>query len=195
MPMRLIGLTGGIGMGKSTISNYLIQSGESVVDSDVLARRLVEPGQSAAEEIRNVFGSGVFDAQGRLNRKALASIIFSDEGLRRKLEEILHPRIRAAWKMQADCWRSAGLDRGFVVIPLLYETGAESELDQVICIACGAATQRTRLRARGWSDAEIADRNAAQLPVEKKMDRADGVIWNESTLEICEEQCRRLLGK
>jgi dephospho-CoA kinase len=191
--MRLIGLTGGIGMGKSTVAEYLIRSGEKVIDSDLLARRMVEPGQPALEEIRRAFGDAVISSEGQLDRKALASAVFSDDESRRRLETILHPRIRAAWRRQVELWRAAGESRATVVIPLLYETGADAEVDQVLCVSCTPETQRARLRTRGWDDEEIARRNAAQLPIEKKMDRADGVIWNESSIEICEEQCRRWL--
>jgi dephospho-CoA kinase len=188
----LIGLTGGIGMGKSTVAEYLVRRGEKVVDTDMLARQLVEPGQPALEEIRGVFGAEVFGPGGVLDRKALGRVVFGSVGARKTLEEILHPKIRAAWKRAAEEWRRAGLKRGVVVIPLLYETGARAEVDRVICVGCSRETQKWRLSARGWSAKEIEQRNAAQWPIEKKMDHADNVIWNESTMTVCEEQCARL---
>src|SRR5262245_40563877 len=137
--MLLIGLTGGIGMGKSTVAEYLVRRGEMLVDTDVLARAFVQPGESALAEIRSAFGDAAFDSDGGLNRQALGTLVFNSAELRRKLEAILHPRIRAAWRAQAERWRAAGVNRAVIVIPLLYETGAQAELDKVICVACSAA--------------------------------------------------------
>jgi len=190
--MVLIGLTGGIGMGKSTVAEYLTRSGEKIVDTDVLARQFVQPGEPALEEIRAAFGESVFAGGRSLDRKVLAKLVFSSPDARKSLETILHPRIRAGWRAQAEKWRVAGEKRAVVVIPLLYETGAEAELDRVICVACSRPAQQERLRARGWTLQEIEQRCAAQWPIAKKMDCADGVIWNESTKEVCAEQCKRL---
>ncbi len=178
-------------MGKSTVAEYLLRHGEKVVDTDELARRFVEPGQPALEEIRAAFGPEVL-VSGRLDRKALARMVFGRAEARKKLEQILHPRIRAAWKAEAEQWRDAGLARGVVIIPLLYETGAQAEVDKVVCVGCSPGTQKRRLAGRGWTGEEISQRNAAQWPIAKKMDHADGVIWNESTMQLCEEQCARL---
>jgi dephospho-CoA kinase len=193
--MRLIGLTGGIGMGKSTVSDYLVRTGENVMDTDVLARRLVEPGQKALEDIRKAFGGAVINARGELDRPAMARAVFSNERLRKQLEAILHPRIRAAWITQAKEWRQTGLARAIIVVPLLYETGAEGEFDQIICVGTSDCTQRQRLALRGWTELEIRQRNNAQWPIARKMEMAHGVIWNESPLEICEEQCERLIER
>ncbi|HTG45059.1 MAG TPA: dephospho-CoA kinase [Verrucomicrobiae bacterium] len=192
--MVLVGLTGGVGMGKSTVAQFLAARGEKLIDTDLLARDLVAAGQPALEEIREQFGSTVFSREGKLDRKALGAMVFNNSERRQKLEAILHPRIRQAWREQAEKWREAGIPRGVVVIPLLYETGAEAELDKVVCVACSALLQRFRLKARQWSEQEISARVKAQWPSEKKQDRADGVIWNESTLEICEEQTARIFG-
>jgi dephospho-CoA kinase len=192
--MVLIGLTGGIGMGKSTVAEHLLRRGEKVVDTDVLARRFVEPGQTALDEIRSAFGPEVFEIGEVLNRKALARVVFGSAEARKKLEGILHPRIRAGWKEEVEQWRRAGVSRGVVIIPLLFETDAEPEFDKVICVGCSREMQNQRLLTRGWSLAEIKERNAAQWPIKKKMDHADGVIWNESTMEVCKEQCTRLFS-
>ena len=192
--MRVYGLTGGIGMGKSAVSAWLESRGEKVIDSDVLARSLVARGEPALEEITSVFGPDVLNADGTLSRKDLALRAFADDSARARLEAILHPRIREAWMSQVEKWKSEGEARCFVVIPLLYETGAEQLMDRVICVACGTATQKRRLGARGWSDEECGARLSAQWQVSRKMDRADYVIWNESTLEICHKQAARILG-
>ena len=182
-------------MGKSTVADYLARRGELLVDSDVLARDLVQPGQPALAEIKTAFGAAMLTSQGMLDRGALAKIVFKDANARRQLESILHPRIRAAWKKQAADWRAGGARRGFVIIPLLYETGGESEVDSVVCVGCSRETQRARLRARNWSDEEIDRRIGAQWPINQKLDRANFVIWNESSIDISEEQCARILQK
>src|SRR5271154_2260926 len=103
--MQLFGVTGGVGMGKSTAGEFLRQQGVSVSDTDVIARQLVEPGQPALEEIVGRFGPSVLSAGGRLNRKELARHVFSDEIARAALEAILHPRIRATWEGDVKSWR------------------------------------------------------------------------------------------
>jgi dephospho-CoA kinase len=193
--MILLGLTGGIGMGKSTSAEILAQRGVAVVDTDQLAREVVEPGQPALEEIRREFGPAVIDAAGRLQREELARRVFSDDAARRKLEAITHPRIRERWRARAAQWRAERRPLGVVVIPLLFETGAEKELDRIVCLACTAATQRERLRARGWNDAQIEGRIRAQWPTEKKIALAHFVIWSETTLELHAAQWERILAR
>src|SRR5882757_2101480 len=120
--MNLIGLTGGIGMGKSKAAEILAQCGLPVVDTDELARRVVAVGEPALAEILDEFGQDVFLANGELDRSGLARMIFNDSAKRRTLESILHPRIRDLWERQADLWRKEGCPAGVVVIPLLFET-------------------------------------------------------------------------
>src|SRR5579863_6719765 len=153
--MKTYGLTGGIGMGKSTSGKLLAERGVAVVDTDVIARQLVEPGQPALSEIKDTFGAGMLDAGGRLRRDELARLVFRDEGARRRLENILHHRIRAAWQKQLEQWGAGGRNQAVVIIPLLYETDAAAHFDAIICVACTTATQRDRLLARGWSDEQI----------------------------------------
>jgi dephospho-CoA kinase len=192
LTVLLIGITGGIGMGKSAVSNYLGRKGEFVIDTDRLARHLVEPGQPALREIESAFGSGVLNSEGTLNRSVLAKLVFSSKEKRELLEGILHPRIREAWKAWAHTRAGEGAARAVVVIPLLFETAAEKELDFVICVASSTQTQSVRLRARGWSDDEIGARIASQHSIRDKMEKAHRVIWNDSTLEICELQVDRI---
>lgn len=191
--MLLIGVTGGVGMGKSTTAEFLARQGVAVVDTDALARELVAPGQPALAEIASAFGPDVLAADGALDRGRLARRVFADEAARRRLEAILHPRIRAAWLAQAAAWRAQGRASGAVIIPLLHETAAEKELGPVVCTACTAATQHARLKARGWSEAQIAGRLAAQWPAEKKLALAEFVVWSEGTLDTHAAQVRRIL--
>jgi dephospho-CoA kinase len=192
--MKIIGLTGGIGMGKSTSATLMRERGVPVVDTDDLARELVEPGQPALEEIRAAFGEKVIGPDGRLRRDELARVAFADPEARKQVEAILHPPIRERWRAQVDAWRKEGKALAVVVIPLLYETKAEADFDAVICAACTAPTQRERLIARGWSGQEIDRRNAAQIPVPDKISRANYVIWTEGDLEAHASQLDRILA-
>lgn len=193
--MILLGLTGGPGMGKSTVAELLAARGWPVVDADVLARQVVEPGQPALEEIVRLLGRDVLDAQGRLRRDEVARRVFADESVRRRLEAITHPRIRQLWRAQVDQWRRQQRPGGVLVIPLLFEVGAEADMDAVLCVACTAQTQWRRLQARGWSDQQIAQRLAAQMPIEQKLARADFVIWTEGDLELTARQLDRILAR
>jgi dephospho-CoA kinase len=192
--MISLGLTGGIGMGKTAAAEILARRGLPVVDTDQLARDLVAPGQSVLAEIRAAFGPEVLALDGSLDRKVMAERIFREVPARQQLEAILHPRIRAAWRERFDAWSRAGEGLAVVVIPLLFEVGAEAELDVTVCVACSVATQRQRLLARGWSDAQIAARLAAQWPAEKKLARAHYGVWNEGGLDSLAAQLTRILG-
>jgi dephospho-CoA kinase len=186
--MKLIGLTGGIGMGKSTAARILARHGLPVADTDAIAHDLVTPGQPALEEIQSQFGAACCGPDGHLLRDRLAQIVFSDDSARRRLEAILHPRIRKHWKEQVDQWRVAGRSLAVVMIPLLFETNARPEFDAVICVACSSATQWNRLRDRGWTDYQIQLRLQAQLPVRTKIERADYLVWNDANLDLLEAQ-------
>ena len=179
-------------MGKSTAAQWLRQRGVPVVDTDQIAREVVEPGKPALEEIEKTFGKEMIGADGRLRRGELAERIFADTGARLQLEAMLHPRIREIWQAQVQAWR---VERrgGVVVIPLLFETNAAAHFDATICVACSAAMQRRRLEERGWSAGQIEQRIQAQWPIEKKMPLADFVVWTESRLEICAAQFERIL--
>jgi len=191
-------------MGKSTAAGILRQRGVPVVDTDELARQLVEPGQSALTEIQTVFGKRVITPDGQLRRDELAQIVFTDPAARKKLEAILHPRIRERWLAQIETWRAApkrsdggrgeNCPLAVVVIPLLFETAAETQFDKIICVACSATAQRDRLLARGWTQEHIRQRLAAQWPIEQKIARADFVIWTEGAPDTCAQQLERILA-
>ena len=193
--MKVCGLTGGVGMGKSTAAQFLRARGAQVVDTDELARQLVEPGQPALNEIQAAFGKNIIAPDGRLRRDELARIVFTDATARKKLETILHPRIRERWLAQIEVWRRENRALAVVVIPLLFETQAESGFDKIICVACSAATQRQRLLSRGWTPEQIQQRLAAQLPIEEKIARADFVIWTEGAPDTCALQIDRIVAR
>jgi dephospho-CoA kinase len=192
--MKLLGLTGGVGMGKSTAAQFLVQRGVSLVDTDILAREVVSPGQPALKEIQRTFGDEVIASDGQLRRDVLARIVFSDPVARHKLESLTHPRIRELWGEQVALWRAAQTPVACVVIPLLFETGAEREFDATICVACSPATQQKRLQERGWTPEQISQRIAAQFPVEKKIAGASFVVWSEGGLDVLAAQLDRVLA-
>jgi dephospho-CoA kinase len=191
--MRLLGLTGGVGMGKTTTADFLRRRGLPVVDTDLVAREVVEPGQPALEEIARRFGPEVLDAEGRLRRDRLARLVFPHEEKRRQLESIVHPRIRDRWRARIESWRREGKSAAVVVIPLLFETKAESEFDVIVCTACSGVTQRKRLAARGWSGDQIEQRIQAQWPIEKKLLESHFVVWTEAPLKVHAAQVDRIL--
>jgi dephospho-CoA kinase len=193
--MKLLGLTGGIGMGKSTAAGFLLKLGVRIVDTDKIARDVVRPGQPALQEIQSRFGPEVLASDGSLDRQRLAGLVFSDTEARKQLEAILHPRIRQCWQAQVDQWRGEGCSVAVVVIPLLFETQAESWFDKIICAACSPASQMERLRHRGWTDEQIRRRIAAQLPVEQKIARSHFIVWTEGCLEVHQRQLEMILGR
>lgn len=191
--MIRIGLTGGIGMGKSTAATLLAEKGIPVVDTDALAREVVAPGQPALSEIRTTFGPDVLSPDGNLRRESLATVVFADDAKRRQLEAILHPRIRERW---LDFLARCEVERraaAVVIIPLLFETGAEKEFDRIVCAACTEASQKERLRARGWTDEQCRQRIASQWPTQRKIDHSHSMIWTEVSREVHGEQWDRVL--
>ncbi len=192
MNTRVIGITGGVGMGKSTAAKLLREQGVPVVDSDDLARDVVAVGEPALAEVSEIFGAEFMDAQGQLDRGKMAAHIFGNDAERKKLEAIIHPRVRECWLLQMESWRAENVPLGVVVIPLLFEVGAEGEFDSVICVACTGNTQRERLRARGWDDVQITARIAAQMDVTEKIKRANQVVWTEGDVNLLREQLQSI---
>ncbi len=180
--MRIIGLTGGIATGKSTVAQLLRERGAEIVDADVIAREVVEPGQPALEEIRECFGERALDPAGRLDRAWIAQSVFADPGLRQQLEAIVHPRIRerARRRLEELAVRDPAPELVVWVVPLLFETGLHEQLDEIWVVAVAPSTQVSRLMARdGLDEAEARRRVAAQWPLERKLELADQVIDNE----------------
>lgn len=194
MNTRVLGLTGGVGMGKSTAARLLKKVGLPVVDSDDLAREAVQPGTEGLAEIADEFGEGFLKADGSLDRDKMASTVFQDEAARKRLEAIIHPRVRTVWEKQIDQWREQKRPVGVVVIPLLFEVDLQDSFDAVLCVACTANTQRDRLRERNWDDAQITARIAAQMDIAQKMDLADHVLWNEGAPELLMDQMKEILS-
>jgi dephospho-CoA kinase len=179
--MLVVGLTGGIGCGKSTVSRRFSELGVPVIDADDIARKLVEPGSPALDEIAERLGAEYIDASGRLNRSALRERIFDDPEARATLEHILHPRVRA--EIQT---RAAKIDATYclVAVPLLIESGMQDLVDRVLVVDCDPDQQVARVAARDTVPAEqIRAILAAQLPREQRLAAADDVIDNSGTPE------------
>jgi dephospho-CoA kinase len=191
--MKACGLTGGVGMGKSTVADLLRSQGAQVVDTDQIARELVQPGLPAPAEIQRLFGKDILFPDGRLRRDRLAEIVFTSAEARQKLEAVLHPRIRERWLGQLQIWQKQNHSLAVVVIPLLFETHAEIHFDKVVCVACSENAQRHRLSARGWTPQQVAKRVAAQLPIAEKMSRSDFIVWTEGPLEVSHRQVEQIL--
>jgi dephospho-CoA kinase len=194
-PMIVLGLTGGIGMGKSAAATMLEKRGGPLVDTDLIARQVVAPGQPALTAIRERFGPEILDEAGQLRRDELAQRVFNDPTARQALEAIVHPRIREQWLSRVEGWRNESRALCVVVIPLLFETDASQYFTHTVCVACSPGTQFERLRTRRWTDEEIQSRIAAQWPIEKKMSAADFVVWTEGSLAIHDQQWTKLLSK
>jgi dephospho-CoA kinase len=192
--MTLLGLTGGMGAGKSTAADLLRRMGVAIADTDAVAHQLTEPGQPALAEISARFGAHLVGADGRLDRAELARIVFADPQARLELEAILHPRIRKVWEAEVAAWRAGGTPVGVVVIPLLFETGATPLFDATVCVACSRETQRRRLRQRDWTDPQIDGRLRAQWPMEEKMAATDFVVWTEAGLDVHRAQLERIIA-
>jgi dephospho-CoA kinase len=181
--MLLVGVTGGIGAGKSVVARMLEEHGAIVFDADLLARRAIAPGTPGHEAVVERFGSAVLAPGGDVDRDALASLVFADPAARRDLEAIVHPEVRRLFAEGAEAYR----DTDAVVVmgaPLLVETGMHTAFDVLIVVTASAQTQIDRLmRERGMSEAAIRARMEAQLPVEAKAEVADILIDNDGTLE------------
>ena len=190
--MLLVGLTGGIGSGKSTVASMLEELGAVVFDADALARQAVEPGTPGHDLVVERFGPNVLLPGGDLDREALASIVFADPAARRDLEAIVHPEVRRLFA--EGCERYDGTDTVVVFsAPLLVETGMHTAFDVLVVVSASAKTQVERLmRERAMSEAAIRARIDAQLPLEAKAEVADVIVDNEGSRDELRPQVERL---
>ena len=191
--MITMGLTGGIGAGKSEASEYLKRLGIPILDTDVVARELVTPGQPALAEIVAAFGSAILDSQGHLDRSALGQKVFGDSAARQRLEGILHPRIYEGWTAWIRQQSLQDQRLCAVVIPLLYEKGYDSHFQVTLALGCTPQTQRQRLHQRQWTDQMIDQRLAAQWPMSEKLQRANYCLWSEGQREALHQQIEVVL--
>jgi len=188
--MPVIGITGGISTGKTTFSECLREliPAATFFDADQAAHDLAENDPEVRELIGREFGSAIFSASGHLNRAQMRSIVFADAEKKRALEQILHPRIRRQWSLEAESRRSSN-ELFFADIPLLYETGGESLCDSVVVVACSPSVQRERLAARTHLDRLDAEKLIrSQMPLAEKIRRADHVVWNNGARAVLAAQ-------
>jgi dephospho-CoA kinase len=187
--MRLIGLTGGIGSGKSTVARMLAARGAAVVDADLLAREVVEPGTPGLAEIAAEFGPGVLLPDGRLDRPALGAVVFADAARRERLNQITHPRVGALMQERIAAALESGAPLVVVDVPLLFEGKREPMFEGVMLVWVPEAVQLQRLVERdGMGEAEARQRIAAQMPIDGKRELADWVIDNSGTVAGTQRQ-------
>ena len=190
--MFRVGLTGGIASGKTAVANSFATHGVPVIDTDVIAREVVEPGQPALATVVDAFGTGVLAADGRLDRPRLRERIFGDAEARRRLEAILHPAIRAEMERQS---RAAGGSYQVLVIPLLVEGGRRDHIDRVLVVDVPEATQIERLVRRDGVSRDQADAALrAQASRDARLAFADDVIENAGDLAALEKRVAKLHG-
>ena len=189
----VVGLTGGIAAGKSTVARMFRELGAFVLDADELARAVVAPGSPALAAITTDFGAEVLDAAGALNRKRLAALVFEDAAARARLEAITHPAIAAAAAERIAEAAHAGATWALYEVALLVETGLNEELDSVVVVSADAPQQVSRSMQRdGAAEADVQARLSAQLPLSAKLAVADYVIDNTGDLQETRSQVRAL---
>ncbi|HEX4337712.1 MAG TPA: dephospho-CoA kinase [Polyangiaceae bacterium] len=201
MALQLFGLTGGIGSGKSTVARRFRARGLPVLDADQLARDVVAKGTTGLAEIVARFGEGVLDADGSLDRKKLAALVFKDDEARKALNIITHPRVGSLLTKRAEELARRGEPLACYEVPLLFETGLDTVLRPVVVVAAplDARVERTMVRDAGTED-DVTSRVRAQMPLEEKVRRADYVIDNAGAPEdlvaradeVFESVCERL---
>lgn len=194
--MRIIGLTGGIASGKSTVAHLLEEQGIPVIDADQLARRAVEPGSQALKAIEEEFGTAVINRDDTLNRPALATIVFNDQEKRKRLEAITHPAIRKLAEEELSHYRAQGTPVVIYMAALLIEANIVSRVDEVWVVYIDRETQINRVMARDNATREEAlGRIAAQMPMDEKAKHGKVVIDNRGTLEELEQQVHDIVKR
>jgi dephospho-CoA kinase len=194
--VKLVGLTGGIACGKSTVAAILRRLGAAVINADELSREVVQPGQEAWKEIIATFGADVLQKDKSLDRKKLRQIVFHNPEERKKLEAIIHPRVRSLAEQRMRELAAAGNSIIVYEVPLLFEAQIHLWLRPVILVACDLATQKQRLRERDHlTDIEAQQHLNAQMTLEDKRKLADCVIENNGTLAELEQQVRAVFQK
>ncbi len=190
---RVIGLTGGIGTGKSTVSRMFERLGAVVIDADAIVHELQAPGTPLLQEMVGAFGASILDAEGALDRAALAELVFRDPEARARLNALVHPRVAAEMARRLHEARAAGAPLVVLDIPLLLETG-RGGFDAVVVVYAPEEVQvRRQMERDGCSRQEAEARVRAQMSIEEKRRRADYVIDNSGTLEETERQVREVV--
>jgi len=194
--VKLVGLTGGIASGKSTVAKILESFGAAIVNADTLSREVVEPGREAWQEIVAAFGAEVLQPDQGLDRQKLRTIIFNNPEARRKIESIIHPRVRALAEQRIHDHTAAGYDVVVYEVPLLFEGNLHEWLRPVILVACDVDTQLQRLQQRDGLDRAQAQKHIdAQMSLTEKRRLADYVIENNGSVDDLKRQVEAVLEK
>jgi dephospho-CoA kinase len=194
--MKLLGLTGGIASGKSTVAAILRRLGAAIITADELSREVVQPGQDAWKEIITTFGPDIVQGDETLDRRKLRKIVFDNPEARKKLEAIIHPRVRALAERRISELATAGNSIIVYEVPLLFEGQIHLWLRPVILVACEIETQKNRLVERDHlTEIEAQQHVDAQMSLEEKRQLADYVIENDGNLKDLEKQVRAVLHK
>jgi dephospho-CoA kinase len=194
--VKLVGLTGGIASGKSTVAAILRRLGAAIINADELSREVVQPEQGAWEEIIKTFGPDILQEDKTLDRRKLRKIVFDNPEARKKLEAIIHPRVRALAERRISELATAGSSVIVYEVPLLFEAQIHLWLRPVILVACDLETQKKRLLERDHlTEFEAQQHLDAQMSLEEKRKLADYVIENDGTLEELEQGVRAVLQK
>lgn len=192
--MRVIGLTGGIATGKSSVSNYLLSLGIPVIDADLISREVVEPGQPGLLKLLQKLGPEILTQDGQLNRPALAKKLFHNEAVRQQVNQLLHPLIYDRMFERVAAFQSQGEALVFLDIPLLFETQTKNLFDDIWLVYVPETIQLERLMKRDQLSQEAAvARIASQLSIEEKRLLADVIIDNSGTIEVTLAQVKSLL--
>ncbi len=185
-----IGLTGGIGCGKSTVVQLFKEAGWITIESDEIVRNLLSSSTEVQAALRGHWAGRVFTVSGKVDRKAIAAIVFNDTRELEWLETLLHPLVRSAWSSAL----SADSDMNYLVeIPLLFEKRLETEFDLTVCVISSPDVVEARMVRRGYTGAEVEQRRSRQMPLQEKAQRADRVISNDGSLEFLKRQTNRLI--
>lgn len=190
---KVIGLTGGIGTGKSTVSELLAVHGFKIVDADVAAREAVEKGSEGLEQVRQVFGDEAIEENGEMNRKYIGEIVFNDDKMREKLNQIIHPIVRTLMEKQKEAYLNEGYNV-IMDIPLLFENNLQDTVDETWLVYASESIQVERLMERNdLTQEEAKARVYSQISIDKKRRMADRVIDNRGTLLELKQNLEALL--
>ena len=184
-----VGLSGGIGCGKSTVLGFFREAGWRTVDSDAVVRELLATDAEVQAQLRSRWGEAVF-ADGVVDRGAVAKRVFGHEGDLKWLEELLHPLVRESWLASID---QAPDVNWLVEIPLLFEKRLETRFDLTVCVSSPPDVVADRMVVRAYTEAQIEQRRKQQMPLEEKIERADYLISNAGSLEFLKQQTTRLI--